>query len=465
MRELCSLTSEKVEIVRKFDRLSPLRVEEESLFGEDSKALDKLSKARKYADQSYRDIKNLKSNKKRKQKKMEVDAMKEQIESMAGFEKGDCVIAFSKKDIFTLKKKIEAATGLKCCVVYGSLPPVTRARQAALFNDPKSGYDLLISTDAIGMGLNLNIRRIIFATVTKFDGYVERRLLADEIQQIAGRAGRFSSGHSEGLVNCFYEEDLEYVKDAISSEITPLTKAGLSPTFSQLIKFHKVRHNIVSESLNESRKERSGPRSTLEEIFKNSLEFEDEDGDAADLRGDLAPLLNEFFSVAKNNVSSNFFMCPLDDQIAAAECLDFIKELSLKDKFVFSHAPINTKNDYVVQYLLLYGHALTLDPHSPVLLDVNVKAAISDNMSPLKKMSMLESVHDVIELYIWLSLRYSRFTEHEKAVQQKHICSEMIFQVLHSMTHEEKELAVSRFKNKRDNSDLMESLRDLLEED
>jgi ATP-dependent RNA helicase SUPV3L1/SUV3 len=54
-----------------------------------------------------------------------------------------------------LKKEIEEKTGLRCAVVYGRLPPEIRAEQAALFNDPNSGFDVLVASDAIGMGLNL----------------------------------------------------------------------------------------------------------------------------------------------------------------------------------------------------------------------------------------------------------------------------------------------------------------------
>lgn len=68
---------------------------------------------------------------------------------------GDCVVTFSRRQIFELKSIIEKATGLRCAVVYGRLPPETRSEQAALFNDKDSGYDVLIASDAIGMGLNL----------------------------------------------------------------------------------------------------------------------------------------------------------------------------------------------------------------------------------------------------------------------------------------------------------------------
>jgi ATP-dependent RNA helicase SUPV3L1/SUV3 len=69
--------------------------------------------------------------------------------------KGDCIVTFSRTNIFNLKKDIEEKTGLRCAVVYGRLPPEIRADQAALFNDPPSGFDVLVASDAIGMGLNL----------------------------------------------------------------------------------------------------------------------------------------------------------------------------------------------------------------------------------------------------------------------------------------------------------------------
>ena len=68
---------------------------------------------------------------------------------------GDCLVAFSRKAIHGLKKSIQEKTGLRCAVIYGNLPPETRAEQAKLFNDPSSGYNVLVATDAIGMGLNL----------------------------------------------------------------------------------------------------------------------------------------------------------------------------------------------------------------------------------------------------------------------------------------------------------------------
>jgi ATP-dependent RNA helicase SUPV3L1/SUV3 len=71
-----------------------------------------------------------------------------------------------------------------------------RSTQARLFNEDNTGYDVLVASDAIGMGLNLNIRRIIFHTVVKQGGVVDGGpsfVDPSSVKQIAGRAGRLSS--------------------------------------------------------------------------------------------------------------------------------------------------------------------------------------------------------------------------------------------------------------------------------
>ena len=102
---------------------------------------------------------------------------------------GDCVVAFSRREIFSLRQRIEASSSLSCSVVYGSLPPETRKAQAARFNDSTQPERVLVASDAIGMGLNLNIRRVVFSSLDKFDGEAVRPL-TPSVRQIAGRAGR-----------------------------------------------------------------------------------------------------------------------------------------------------------------------------------------------------------------------------------------------------------------------------------
>ena len=74
---------------------------------------------------------------------------------LSKLQKGDCIVAFSVMGIHALRERIEKKTGRKVAIIYGSLPPETRAHQAKLFNNPENDYDFLVASDAIGMGLNL----------------------------------------------------------------------------------------------------------------------------------------------------------------------------------------------------------------------------------------------------------------------------------------------------------------------
>ncbi len=75
-----------------------------------------------------------------------------------------------------------------CAVVMGRLSPRTRNAQVALYQEKE--VDFLVATDAIGMGLNMDVDHVAFAGLSKFDGHRPRRLTAPEVAQIAGRAGR-----------------------------------------------------------------------------------------------------------------------------------------------------------------------------------------------------------------------------------------------------------------------------------
>lgn len=124
----------------------------------------------------------------------------EPIASFRDLQPGDCLIAFGRRHLFGMKAHIEQQLGVKCAIVYGSLPPETRKEQSKLFNDPDSDYKFLVASDAIGMGLNFNIRRVIFSQLHKHDGDLHRQLTTGEIRQIAGRAGRYGTEFGEGGV-------------------------------------------------------------------------------------------------------------------------------------------------------------------------------------------------------------------------------------------------------------------------
>ncbi|HIP80197.1 MAG TPA: disulfide oxidoreductase, partial [Kiloniellaceae bacterium] len=97
------------------------------------------------------------------------------------------VVAFSASEVYATAELIRRQRG-GTAVVLGALSPRTRNAQVELFESGEVDY--LVATDAIGMGLNLNLDHVAFAKLRKFDGRGQRRLTAPEVGQIAGRAGR-----------------------------------------------------------------------------------------------------------------------------------------------------------------------------------------------------------------------------------------------------------------------------------
>ncbi|MBX6743200.1 MAG: DNA helicase, partial [Acetobacteraceae bacterium] len=97
------------------------------------------------------------------------------------------VVAFSAGEVYAIAEAIRRRRG-GCAVVMGRLSPRTRNAQVAMYQNRE--VDFLVATDAIGMGLNMDVDHVAFASLTKFDGHTARVLTAQEAAQIAGRAGR-----------------------------------------------------------------------------------------------------------------------------------------------------------------------------------------------------------------------------------------------------------------------------------
>lgn len=107
------------------------------------------------------------------------------------------IVAFSAEEVYALAEMLRRHKG-GAAVVTGGLSPRTRNAQVALYQSGEVDY--LVATDAIGMGLNLDISHVAFASLSKFDGRRHRRLRAAEMAQIAGRAGRHQRDGSFGTV-------------------------------------------------------------------------------------------------------------------------------------------------------------------------------------------------------------------------------------------------------------------------
>lgn len=98
------------------------------------------------------------------------------------------IVAYSAPRVVELAEKVRRKHG-GAAVVFGALSPRTRNAQVAMFESGEVGH--LVATDAIGMGLNLSVDLVVLAELEKFDGRAVRKLRADELAQVAGRAGRF----------------------------------------------------------------------------------------------------------------------------------------------------------------------------------------------------------------------------------------------------------------------------------
>jgi ATP-dependent RNA helicase SUPV3L1/SUV3 len=245
-----------------------------------------------------------------------------QKDSYRNVKPGDCVVAFNRNDIFAIKREIETTTKYKCTVIYGSLPPQTRSEQARLFNDPNSGYDILVASDAIGMGLNLNIERLIFHSLLKHDGTKIIRLGHSSIKQISGRAGRRNSIYPNGEVTTRCPEDMEYLRKCMETEIPSVERAGLMPTANHIDAFS----------------------STLDHYGLGDRE-----------NSKLHKTLKRFSEMA--SVQSDFFLCRQKAMHEIARSITSFP-LTIREKYTLCMCPVNIENPYSMDVLRRFASKL-----------------------------------------------------------------------------------------------------------
>ena len=340
-------------------------------------------------------------------------------------EKGDCFVAFSRKAVYALKSEIERRVPLRACVIYGGLPPEARSRQAELFNKPNSGYDLLIASDAIGMGLNLNIRRIIFNELTKFDGVEVRQLTSPEVKQIAGRAGRYKMSYYDkggGVVTTMDDgllsggrKDANDAKDVIKSEVSGLQfiqnqldapvknlkTAGLAPTFEQILEYcAKV--------------------------------------DGANLEDALRALS------ADAKVPKYYKMRKSDEVIRLAKFLANLG-MEIEDHYTFSISPTSVDCPHSMKTLMNFASAFLNEGHVSVKLipkSINKRERKSRadvqtrmNQRRVSILANLEEQHRAYDLYLWFARRLSaQFPEYNLAEALRIMCAHSIDAELQKLT-------------------------------
>src|SRR5688572_10311940 len=124
------------------------------------------------------------------------------------------VVAFSAEQVYALAEMLRRFRG-GAAVVMGALSPATRNAQVAMFQ--RGEVDYFVATDAIGMGLNMDVSHVAFAGLEKFDGRRERRLSIAEMAQIAGRAGRHQRDGSFGTLGLGTKEGAAFSDEEITA--------------------------------------------------------------------------------------------------------------------------------------------------------------------------------------------------------------------------------------------------------
>jgi len=149
------------------------------------------------------------------------------------------IIAFSTEEVYAIAELVRRQKG-GAAIVMGSLSPKTRNAQVALYQS--GDVDFLVATDAIGMGINMDLENVFFSNLKKFDGKKLRRLNLSEIGQIAGRAGRYLNDGSFGITGECKEinaEDVDLLENHKFEEIKMLYWRNSNLNFNNALSLMK----------------------------------------------------------------------------------------------------------------------------------------------------------------------------------------------------------------------------------
>ncbi len=289
--------------------------------------------------------------------------LQEEAVPLETVEPGDAVVAFSRRAVHE-NREILVARGHRVATIYGALSPEVRRAEAARFRSGEA--NVLVTTDAVGMGLNLGpLKRIVFSAVRKWDGTAERALTNSEIRQIAGRAGRY--GHQEvGYVAATEPTAIEPIRLALSG--APTAPAADTRFF--------VRPDLTAI------------RSVAEEMRTNSL----------------AEVMTHF-ARATFYAGSPFQPSALDEILEVARTIDRAR-LPIEEKFVFSVCPINRRDEIAMGMLERWSQARAIGATVPAL-----RASMAGELDYQERTVRLASA------YLWLARRFPETFDDVEAIR------------------------------------------------
>jgi ATP-dependent RNA helicase SUPV3L1/SUV3 len=280
--------------------------------------------------------------------------------SLARIEAGTAVIAFSRRNVLALKRELESR--FRVAVIYGNLTPEVRREEARRFRSGEA--QVVVSTDAIAMGLNLPIRTVCFSTLHKWNGREEVELAPWEILQIGGRAGRF--GHFErGHVGALTRRDAARIAEIFAPGFEPPQRplgTSVRPGSDHIA--------VIAEGLHTPRLARALA------AFQRGMTFDSEL---------LTPGVH-------------------DDMIALAEIADRHRQIPLADRLTLSCAPVDARLNFLRdEYAgwiatLAHGDEITLGP---------IRAAFAkERAADDQELQAAEQEAKRLTLYAWLAYRY-----------------------------------------------------------
>ncbi|HNG94805.1 MAG TPA: DEAD/DEAH box helicase [Acidobacteriota bacterium] len=278
---------------------------------------------------------------------------------------GDALICFSRRDVMDFKALLEESK-LEPAVVYGNLSPSVRREQARRFRSGEA--PVLIATDAIGMGLNLPIRRVIFTAIGKFDGQRWRELYPEEVQQIAGRAGRYGL-HETGVVAGLQPAQVKALTRLLPQVASPVRPPfGCAPGLDHIL-FLSQRLGIKA----------------------------------------LARLYREFGSGFRY-LDQDFQVKNLESEFGLAYAVDrHSKQLSLAERYYLSLAPIDVQDHFQMRCFSQWVGQIANRQAVPLRVEV------SDTLESLEAYSRL------LVAYAWLARHYPELCESEGVIQARSV--------------------------------------------
>ncbi len=322
------------------------------------------------------------------ERKTKLTVMKQPLK-LIELEKNDTVIVFSRRNALKFKRDLERL-GFKVSIVYGRLSPEVRREQARKFDEGET--DIMVATDAIAMGMNLPVKRIVFSAIAKFFDGKEFPLTNSELKQIAGRAGRFQR-FPEGFVSCLpsVDDGLESIEAALNHDLKQKELAMVGP---DLEIFRSVNHALEESNLKTL---------SLSEFLRlfNTMSFE-----------------KPFYCVDLKE------MIELAETVESADTMDSLSDAEI---FGFACAPVNQGlMEHVQYYVWILNHYVG----KKMILNEDIDTASED-------IDYLETAIKCVELYQWLARHFSNnfFSfDQKELLENKTVAIEKLNQLLSEKT-------------------------------